>query len=264
MIGQVNLLKKLNSYTIDNFPHSSLILGEEGSGKHTLSTYIKDNILKLPLLDITENISDEYIDMIYRNPNPSIYLINMSKMMEKEQNILLKFIEEPLQNAFIILLCENVNNLLNTIYNRCVVFEMELYKKDELSQFISSDQDKDLILSVLRTPGKILNTNLSNIRAIYDLCDKVVDKLSIANFSNTLTISSKINYKDEYNKFDINIFFDMLIYTLYNKYLDQNNKKILDMYLLTVNARKKLLDKRVNKELFVQNFLTKLWKESRI
>lgn len=264
MIGQVNLLKKLNSYTIDNFPHSSLILGEEGSGKHTLSMYIKDNILKLPLLDITENISDEYIDMIYRNPNPSIYLINMSKMMEKEQNILLKFIEEPLQNAFIILLCENVNNLLNTIYNRCVVFEMELYKKDELSQFISSHQDKDLILSVLRTPGKILNTNLSNIRAIYDLCDKMVDKLSIANFSNTLTISSKINYKDEYNKFDINIFFDMLIYTLYNKYLNENNKKILDMYLLTVNARKKLLDKRVNKELFVQNFLTKLWKESRI
>ena len=164
MIGQVNLLKKLNSYTIDNFPHSSLILGEEGSGKHTLSMYIKDNILKLPLLDITENISDEYIDMIYRNPNPSIYLINMSKMMEKEQNILLKFIEEPLQNAFIILLCENVNNLLNTIYNRCVVFEMELYKlmgnkftKEEL-RLIFIVSDVELVTSSVGNDYEVTST----------------------------------------------------------------------------------------------------------
>ena len=263
MVGQDNLLKKLNSYTIDTFPHSILILGEEGSGKHTLSMHIKENILKLPLLDITENISDEYIDMIYRNPNPSIYLINMSKMMEKEQNILLKFIEEPLRNAFIILLCENRNNLLNTIYNRCVIFEMEQYKKEDLAQFVNSEEDKELILSVLRTPGKILNTNLSNIRAIYDLCDKMVDKMNVANFSNTLTIVDKINYKDEYNKFDINIFFDMLVYTLFNKYLTENNKNILNMYLLTIEARKRLIDRRLNKELFVQNFLTKLWKESR-
>ena len=263
MVGQKNLLNKLNKYTIDNFPHSIILLGEEGSGKHTLSNYIKDNILKLPLLDITENISDEYIDMIYRNPNPSIYLINMNKMMEKEQNILLKFIEEPLKNAFIILLVENRNALLNTIYNRCVVFEMDLYTKEELSEFVKTEDNKELILSVLRTPGKILNTNLDNIMAIYELCDKMVDKMNIANFSNTLTIADKINYKDEYNKFDLTIFFDMLIYTLYNKYLTEKNNKLLNMYLLTVESRKRLIDKRVNKEIFVQNFLTKLWKESR-
>lgn len=263
MVGQKNLLNKLNDYTIDSFPHSSLILGEEGSGKHTLSMYIKENILKLPLFDITENISDEYIDMIYRNGSPAIYLIDMSQMMEKEQNILLKFIEEPLNNAFIILLCENRNNLLNTIYNRCFVIELESYTKEELSQFVLNEEDKELILSVLRTPGKILNTNLSNIRAIYDICEKMVDKMNIANFSNTLTIANKINYTDEYNKFDINVFFDMLIYTLYNKYLEENNKKILDMYLLTIEMQKKLIDKRLNKEIFMQNFLTKFWKESR-
>ena len=263
MIGQKKLLNKLNSYTIDSFPHSSLIIGEEGSGKHLICSYIKD-FLNLPLLDITENISDEYINTIYRNPNPTIYMVDLEKMTEKEQNILLKFIEEPLKTAFIILLCENRNALLDTVYNRCVIFEMDLYTKDELSNFISSSEDKDLILAVLRTPGKILNTNLSNIRSIYDICDKMVDKLSIANFSNTLTIKDKINYKDEYNKFDINIFFDMLIYNLYNKYLLENNIKIYRMYLLTVESRKRLIDKRINKEIFVQNFLTKLWKESRI
>ena len=264
MIGQKNLINKLNTYDIDSFPHSVILLGEEGSGKHLICNYIKDNIVKLPLLDITENISDEYINMIYRNPNPSIYVVDIEKMTEKEQNILLKFIEEPLKTAFIILLCENRNALLNTVYNRCVVFEMDLYTKEELNEFVTNDEDRELILSVLRTPGKILNTNLSNIRAIYDLCDKMIDKINIANFSNTLTIKDKINYKDEYNKFDLNVFFDMLIYTLYNKYLNESNKKILNMYLLTVEARKRLIDKRINKEIFVQNFLTKLWKESRI
>lgn len=263
MVGQKHLLEKLNKFNIDTFPHSCILLGEEGSGKHIIVNYIRDNIIHFPVLDITENISDEYIDAIYRNPNPAIYIINMAKMTEKEQNILLKFIEEPFKNAFIILLAENRNLILNTVYNRCVIFELDLYTKDELAEFVSSTEDKELILSVLRTPGKILNTNLSNIRAIYDLCDKMVDKITIANFSNTLTITDKINYKDEYNKFDINIFFDMLIYTLYNKYLTENNKKTFDLYLLTVNARKKLIDKRLNKEIFVQNFLTQFWKESR-
>ena len=263
MVGQKHLLNKLSKYDINTFPHSVIILGEEGSGKKKVARYISDEVVKLPLLDITENISDEYIDMIYRNPNPAIYLINMSKMMEKEQNILLKFIEEPMKNAFIILLVQNRNNLLNTIYNRCVVFEMDTYTKEELAEFVQNEDDKELILSVLRTPGKILNTNLENIRAIYDLCDKMVDKMNVANFSNTLTIANKINYKDEYNKFDLTIFFDMLVYTLYNKYLTEKNPKILNMYLLTIEARKRLIDKRLNKEIFVQNFLTKLWKESR-
>lgn len=263
IVGQKHLLNKLDKYDINTFPHSVIILGEEGSGKKKIARHISENVVKLPLLDITDNISDEYIDMIYRNPNPSIYLINMSKMMEKEQNILLKFIEEPLKNAFIILLVQNRNNLLNTIANRCVVFEMDPYTKEELSEFVTSEEDKDLILSVLRTPGKILNTNLSNIRAIYDLCDKMVDKMNIANFSNTLTIANKINYKDEYNKFDLAVFFDMLVYVLYNKYLTEKNQKIYNMYQLTVEARKRLIDKRLNKEVFVQNFLTKLWKESR-
>ena len=264
MVGQKNLLSKLHKYDINTFPRSVILLGEEGSGKLKMARYIAEEIIKLPLLDITDNISDEYINMIYRNPNPSIYLINMNKMMEKEQNILLKFIEEPMKNAFIILTVRNRNNLLNTIYNRCAVFEMDVYTKEELSQFVTEDEDKELILSVLRTPGKILNTNLSNIRAIYDLCDKMVDKIHIANFSNTLTIANKINYKDEYNKFDLGIFFDMLIYVLHQKYLNEKNPKIYKLYLLTVETRKRLIDKRINKEIFVQHFLTQFWKESRV
>ena len=264
IIGQKKLLNKLDSFNLDTFPHSTLFIGEKGSGKHTIVNYISENIIKLPIIDISETISYDYIDLIYRNPNPFIYLIDINKMTEKEQNILLKFVEEPLKNAYIMLLCDNANLVLNTLYTRCRIFELDSYSKEELEQFISEKENKDLITSILRTPGKILNTNLSNISEIYNLCNTIVDKINIANFSNTLSIVDKLNYKDEYNKFDLDIFFDTLVYTLYNKYLIENNKRIFNMYLLTIDERKKLVDKRLNKEVFVQNFLTKLWKESRI
>ena len=263
MIGQKKLISKLRAYNIDTFPRTVILAGEKGIGKHTLAGLIKDEIIGLPLLDITSNLSAEYIDEIYRNPNPFIYLIDMSEMTEKSQNILLKFAEEPLNNAFIILLVENKNLILNTILNRAVVFEFEPYSKEELSTFITNENDKELILEILRTPGKILTTNINNIREMFDVCEKIINKIDVASYPNTLTIAKKINFKDDYNKFDLDIFFDILCFSLFSHYLDINNTNILKMYYLTRDQRKKLVDKRLNKELLFENLLTKLWKLSR-
>ena len=261
IVGQDNLIKKLNNYTLDTFPHSIILSGEEGSGKHMISNYISENILKLPLIDISDKISYETIDNIYRNPNPTIYFINTSSLVEKEQNSLLKFIEEPFKSIFIIIACENLNILLNTVLNRCVVFELEEYRKEDLKKFIPSNlENKDLILNVVKTPGKLINTNIYNLTGLFDLCDKIIEKLGLASYANTLSISDKLNYKDNYDKYDLNIFFDTLLYKLYLKYKEENNSLLLDMYLLTVDYRKKLVDKRLNKEILIQNYLTNLWK----
>ena len=80
IVGQKKLLAKLNNYTVDTFPRSCLIIGEKGSGKHLIASYIQNDIIKFNLIDITSNISDELIDNIYRNPNPAVYLINLSEM----------------------------------------------------------------------------------------------------------------------------------------------------------------------------------------
>ena len=263
MIGQTNLLKTLSRYNRDTFPRSIILCGEEGSGKHTITNYISQNIIKFEILDITDNISDEYLDQIYRNPNPYIYLIDLNKLTEKSQNIILKFVEEPLNNSFIILLTNTTFNVLNTIINRCVIFNMDNYTDDELKTFIENKENEELILQAVRTPGKILNNDLSNLKDLNDVVDKMVSKLSNASYANTLTIANKINYKDEYNKFDLDIMLNTLSYKLYKTYLEMNNKNMLEMYLLTVNERKKLIDTRLNKELFMQNYLTKLWKLSK-
>ena len=107
MIGQANLLEKINSYTLDTFPHSVLLLGDKGCGKHLLCSEIAKK-LELNIVDITENISAEFIDNIYRSCTPNLYVVDLSKFLfDKEQNVLLKFVEEPLTNAFVILLAES-------------------------------------------------------------------------------------------------------------------------------------------------------------
>lgn len=260
MIGQKKLLSRINNLTIDTFPRSSLLIAEKGMGKHTLVTYIRDNILKLPVLDITDKISYEVINEIYRNPNPFIYLINLSEMTEKEQNIMLKLVEEPFNNSFIILLAENQNMVLDTIINRCIVFEFENYTKDELKTFISDVENAELILSVIKSPGKILTTNTQNIKDMVEVCEKIVNKLGNANYANALSIANKINFKDSYDKFDFEIFMDTLIYSLFSAYLTTGNVITFKMYELTREQRKQLIDKRLNKEIFFNNFITKLWK----
>lgn len=260
MIGQKNLLEKINKYTLDTFPHSVLFVGERGCGKHTLANYVSENILNIPITDITKSLSYELISDIYRTTTPNIYLINLNEITEKEQNIILKFVEEPLINSFIILICNNKNFVLNTVLNRCVPFEFENYTQTELSNFYEENIDKDIVLKVLRTPGKIKSVNLKNLSEMQDVSNKMLEKLTQATLSNTLTIKNKINFKDEYDKFDLEIFLDMLTYLAYNRFLKEYDINMYKMFETIKNMRKRLSNSRLNKELFIENLLLKLWK----
>lgn len=263
IIGQRKLLSTLNSFTLDTFPRSCIFIGEKGIGKHTFVNYIKENILKLPLIDITDNISYEYILDIYQNPNPAIYFVNLSTVTEATQNALLKFLEEPLNNSFICLIAESKANVLPTILNRCRQFLFEPYSREELSTFITEEKDRDLLLFVLRTPGKILNSYVKNMSEMLEICNKIVNKLNIASFPNTLSIARKINFKDQYDKYDLDIFLDMLCIACFNDYIKSNSNRSLYMYQLIKSEKQKLVDSRLNKEIFFDHLLTILWKAAR-
>lgn len=263
MIGQKKLITKLSQYNIDTFPHSILFLGRKGSGRHTIANFISQNILNLPLVEITDKISSDFIDEIYRNPNPTIYFISLDDMLEKNQNILLKFVEEPLKTSFIILSATSTTTVLNTVLNRCVIFEMEEYTEDELKTFIPIEKYDERLLKIITTPGQVQKTNLTNIDELFTLCEKIVTKISAAGYFNTLSIVNKINYKDNYDKFDLTLFFNCLTYIMTEYYRKENNPWYYKMYMFTLNERKKLIDSRLNKEAFMTYFLSGLWRLSR-
>lgn len=260
MVGQDKLLKLIDSFTIDTFPHSILLVGERGSGKHSICNYIQDR-LGLPLIDMTNNVELAYIDEMCFRSLPSIYVIDLMNVKEKQQNALLKLVEEPLNNTFVILLVENKGFVLPTIINRTVVFETARYKKEDLKNFITNNDDS--LLKIFHTPGQLIQAQVANLKDLQELCYKIVDKMSVAAYSNTLTIANKINCGEEIDKYDIHIFFDTLIYCLFERYKASTDKKILNIYKETIKYRTQLLQNpSLNKKCFMENYLTHVWKIS--
>lgn len=253
MIGQLKLQEFVKNSTLDSFPHSVILVGRKGCGKHLLSSIIAQK-LNLTLIDITDNLNLEYINQIYLRSIPSIYLINTSEITEKEQNIILKFLEEPLKNSYIILLSESLNSLLPTIKNRCQVYTFESYTKSELCNFTHDIN----LLNVCSTPGEIIDFSRYNFNDIYDLCIKFVDKLKDASFVNTLTLSNKINFKDNYDKIDLMLFFKVIIYILREKILSGNDR-LYDFYTLTNKYKQMLeMDSRLDKQRLFENYLSNI------
>lgn len=232
IVGQDTILNKIDKLSLDRFPRSLLLIGPEGSGKHLITDYIIDK-LKLPCVDITETLNLETIEDISLKVEPYIYLIDASKINVKEENVILKFLEEPLKNSYIILLCTSKNLLLPTIINRCQTWELEVYTKEILEQFISQECNKEIILKIANTPGKVKQLQNYNVDVMIDLANKIFERIGVTNFSNTLTISNKIAFKDEKDKYNFNLFVDILLYSIKKKIETEDNPILIKYYKLT-------------------------------
>lgn len=254
MLGQENLSKKLKEFTLLSFPHTTLFLGEEGSGRKTL---IKEVCASLGL---TPHFVEDFteLDFIYESSSLQAYVIDVDQLTEKNQNNLLKVIEETLSNTYYMLIAESEASLLDTVLNRCFVIRMETYSREVLKSFLREDQSEDL-LQYVNTPGKILKASNCKIKDLIALGDLIVTKLNKANYSNTLSIASKINYKDEYDKFDFELFLNVVTQKLYNSWITTKNTKAFKGYMYSIDEHKKLRDKRLNKQNFMFNYLTGLW-----
>lgn len=256
LIGQTVITEFINRKTRDSFPRSLILLGEKGCGKHLTLNMIKDK-LNLTMLDITDNLNFDYIMTLYEKPEPYLYIIDGTKLTIKQQNIILKFIEEPLKNAFIVILAETSNQLLNTVYNRCQVLSFVPYTKSVLGQFT----DNQLILDIARTPGQINDLLNSDIEGMIDLSKKIINKIGVANVANTLTISDKLAYKDEKGKFEVNTFSRVLVHTI-NECIRNDtmntNPKLFDLYRLVEDWNIKRKAPTINQKYLFEVYLLRM------
>lgn len=156
-----------SAITQRKLPHSILISGPKGSGKHTLASFLcaafectaenapcmhcnacrkvfsglhPDVIVaddpekkNVPVDLIRQTKADLYI-----RPNEGsrkIYIIPRAQdMMEPAQNALLKVMEEPPEYGVFLLLTDNPDKLLETIRSRCAHFSLTPLSKSELLQ----------------------------------------------------------------------------------------------------------------------------------
>ena len=189
------IYKKIN---FNNLPHGIILNGPEGLGKFILGNEIARNLIvnnndskSINLFNLnshpdflflnkdkilTRHISfrdkewDEelgnrnVIDFLSMTPsistNKVVLINNAHTMNEVSQNALLKSLEEPSVNSYIILITNRSNSLLQTIYSRCQIFNMPSLTDEEINNWlvlrgISDFNIKDFPSYI--SPIKILN-----------------------------------------------------------------------------------------------------------
>lgn len=252
--------EKLNSLikdlTLDTLPRSLLLLGEYGCGKRTLVKDISSK-LNIQIEDITEELSLETIDRINSSVFPTIYTIDSTKITVKEENVILKFLEEPLNNAYIILLCENKNQLIDTIINRTVVWSFEKYSKEFLSEFLD-EKDSREILNICETPGQIIELKSYNIDEMLSLANDIFEKIKYANLPNALSLENRFAFKDEKNKLNIDIFSKVLLYVITNRVREETDYKLYHAYVMTDDLVNGLQRRYANKRLVFDDYIINL------
>ena len=196
METQKPILDMLKKSKVNNrLSHAYLFSGEEGSERMGVALYfacmlycddvcleckecqdiINNNHLNVMIIDrlpgkseiITEQIESLKTELSKTSLKygPRIYIINdCDKMNSSCANKLLKFIEEPYDDIYAILLTTNKDAVLQTIRSRCQLINLLPMNKKELKENLITDGMDELNASIL-----------SNLYSSMPLCKKVFE-----------------------------------------------------------------------------------------
>ncbi len=198
IIGHSSIKNQISkSIKLAKLSHAHLLVGEDGIGKSILAKNIGFSILG-------KNENKQYVDLVewraeknkstigvssirtlieeinkkpYEGNKKVIIIYDAHKMTMQAQNAFLKTIEEPPQNVTILLLCENLEVILDTIKSRCQIHKLKNLNADEMKEFLkinynnlSLDEIRVIVAFSDGIPGKaerfIQDNNYKDIRNI--------------------------------------------------------------------------------------------------
>jgi replication-associated recombination protein RarA len=258
IIGQNKLLNIIDSYTTKyDLPKTMLFVGPSGCGKHTIVKYIAEKF-ELAVVEIDENVSVSDLEAYMFSTIDTMYLINLNKFSEKQQNQFLKFIEEPSKSVYVSLIANSEVGVLDTVLNRCVKHCFEQYTKSQIEHIIHTSID-DTAFNMFKTPGKLLRLTDVAFKTTVDLANSVLHDLSTIPYSSALVISTKLNYKDLYNKVDFDLFFDAVEYLALEDYKTTASFNSFIVFKITNQFKQYATQQNFLREPLMLNYLTTLW-----
>ena len=200
-IGYSSLIENFKSRCSNgNLSHAQLISGEDGIGKSILAEILGKLILNGDLereyVDIINykpskasfGVDDvrEIIDEVNKKPfegDKKVIIIHQgNKLTIQAQNALLKTIEEPPTEVYIIILCESLELILDTIKSRCEIYKLTPLTKDELYKYMAikwyecSDEEKLSAIAFSEGITWRIDRYFSDTE-LQELRDKIVDLL---------------------------------------------------------------------------------------
>lgn len=263
LVGQKKLLTTLESYTLETLPHALILVGEEGCGKRTFCTYLA-NRLQLPIVNVNDAYDPEALDRYSLCPTPKIYMLDLREFLEKDQNRFLKFIEEPSETCFVVILANSEVGILDTILNRGRKLHFSQYTYDDLKQLAETyyPNFSELDYQICRTPGSLLMLDSQATTRLQKFCEQLITIRKPVRYGAILEHYTRINCYENYDQFNFDSFLNMLTYVAakhYSEHLDDVSYKILRH---TQTYLKKLaLAPKVNKHDFLLSFFTVLYRE---
>lgn len=290
MIGQENLLNKIDKLIIKGFPRFVIITGPKGQGKTELAKYIMhklDNYYKDELADkggcymieVGTKIDEirEMIKMAYEQTEPKIYVIcNGDKMSIGAKNSLLKVIEEPPNNAYFILELEQIENTLETIRSRCQELKMEEYSLDDIEKMIytikpdATKEEECIIEDIAFNYYDIQLLFKYDANEFYKYVQKVFTHIYRVQSANSFKIADRLATKNEDDKYDLVLFLRMFRTMCMDElmnYIDIEDADDFECYSKCINITSKILQELritgINKSSLIDKWILdirKVWR----
>lgn len=134
IIDELMLFKDANKQTV-------LIEGPSGSGKTWLANYYKSllGIADFQIIEPKIQTLKEIIDQCYIDGSPIVLCIeNLDLGVLGASYTLLKFIEEPLPNIYIVITCRNLTKIPDTIISRSATLHLNSPTSDDIVDYAKS------------------------------------------------------------------------------------------------------------------------------
>ena len=212
MIGQTYLQSQLfNLIDREKYPRFSIFVGQKGSGRKTLAREVA-KVMDLQVVQLPDVKVDTIRSMIaeaYKIPYKYLYIIpDAENMSLASKNAILKVTEEPPNNAYFVMTVQDESQLLDTIKSRGTIFHMYSYTPEEIAEYADCKDTRELeiITSVCEVPGDVDTLRKMDIDEFYTFVDNVVENIALTSGSNSFKIGSKINFKDDADKYDLRLF----------------------------------------------------------
>ena len=202
----------------------------------------------------TVGINTEEIEKLFqymmtkslRNNGKRVYIIYGFERLNRDiSNKILKFLEEPVENLYAILLTENIDYILSTIISRCQIIKLS---------FEDNDIDNELLNKMSLFISKIVKIGTRTIAYTNDyffdiFTDRIKMYESFQIIENILSncINKKLN--QEYNE---KYLIDDISYFSLNSLIN-----IMDI----TNKTKKLIKQNINLNLLIDRYIIEINKE---
>lgn len=218
-IEAIDKLKKLS----DSDRHSIIIEGAEGSGKTYLAKLFSDfkHIDTFNVIDSkVSSLKDAIESSLQSSGNQVVCIENLDKGVNAASQVILKYLEEPLPNIYIIVTCSNLSKLPGTIISRSISVKINPPLFEDLEFYAKTVNERKYNICKLYHVFKqckslndvrfILNLSVDELQYYDNLNDSIIQKNDISsavwnlshyedNTKSNLAFSLRMIYKNSNN-----------------------------------------------------------------